>query len=49
MKDLTTDNITENVHIINQQCPNPRTRYIFERLVTHLHDFAREMRLSTDE
>lgn len=49
MKDLTTENITENVHLINQQCPNPRTRYIFERLVTHLHDFARETRLSTDE
>ncbi|KAG9689210.1 aromatic compound dioxygenase, partial [Aureobasidium melanogenum] len=49
MKDLTTENITENVHAINKQCTNPRTRYIFERLVSHLHDFARETRLSTDE
>ena len=49
MKDLTTDNITENVNIINSQCDNPRVRYIFERLVTHLHDFAREIRLSTEE
>lgn len=49
MKDLTVDNITENVIILNSLCPNPRTRYIFERLVTHLHDFAREVRLTTSE
>lgn len=49
MKDLTVENITENVIILNSLCPNPRTRYIFERLVTHLHDFAREVRLSTQE
>ncbi|KAJ9618921.1 hypothetical protein H2203_008737 [Taxawa tesnikishii (nom. ined.)] len=49
MKDLTTDNITENVHDINAQCQNRRVRFLFERLVTHLHDFARETRLSTDE
>ncbi|KAF2150749.1 aromatic compound dioxygenase [Myriangium duriaei CBS 260.36] len=49
MKDLTTTNITPNVILINNQCPSPRGRYIFERLVTHLHDFARETRLSTAE
>ncbi|KAL4891435.1 Intradiol ring-cleavage dioxygenase [Aspergillus ambiguus] len=49
MKDLTTENITENVHIVNSQCDDPRTRYLFERIVTHLHDFARETRLSTEE
>lgn len=49
MKDLTIDNITENVHAINSGCEDPRMKYIFERLVTHLHDFARETRLSTDE
>ena len=49
MKDLTVDNITENVIILNSLCPNPRARYIFERLVTHLHDFAREVRLTTGE
>ena len=49
MKDLTIENITENVNAINSQCQNPRARYIFERLVSHLHDFARETRLSTDE
>ncbi|KAF2145127.1 uncharacterized protein K452DRAFT_295670 [Aplosporella prunicola CBS 121167] len=49
LKDLTIDNITENVHLINSGCPDPRLKYILERLVTHAHDFARETRLSTDE
>ncbi|KAI9704467.1 MAG: hypothetical protein M1820_005541 [Bogoriella megaspora] len=49
LKDLTIDNITENVHAINSQCPDPRLKYILERLVTHVHDFARETRLSHDE
>ncbi|KAI9929582.1 hypothetical protein ASPWEDRAFT_28567 [Aspergillus wentii DTO 134E9] len=49
MKDLTTDNITENVHIVNSQCPDPRLRYLLNRITTYLHDFARETRLSTDE
>lgn len=49
MKDLTIDNITENVHTINSRCPDPRLKYLTERLVTHLHDFARETRLSTRE
>lgn len=49
MNDLTSENITENVLIINSTCPDPRTRYIFERLVVHLHDFAREVRLSSEE
>jgi hypothetical protein len=49
LKDLTIDNITENVHLINSPCPDPRLKYILERLVTHLHEFARETRLSTGE
>jgi hypothetical protein len=49
LKDLTIENITENVHRINSQCEDARTRYILERLVTHLHDFARETRLSSEE
>ncbi|PNS17380.1 hypothetical protein CAC42_7063 [Sphaceloma murrayae] len=49
IKDLTTDNITENVVLINNQCPDPRARYVFERLIWHMHEFARETRLSTDE
>ena len=49
MKDLTTENITENVHIVNSQCRDPRFRYLFERIVTHLHEFCRETCLSTEE
>lgn len=49
LKDLTIDNITDNVKLINSQCPNPRLKYILERVVQHLHDFARETRLSQDE
>ncbi|TVY20498.1 Hydroxyquinol 1,2-dioxygenase [Lachnellula arida] len=49
MKDLTIDNITENTILINSQSPDQRLTYVMERLVTHLHDFARETRLSTSE
>lgn len=49
LKDLTIHNITENVHMINSQCDDPRMKYLLERLVSHVHDFARETRLSTNE
>jgi len=49
MKDLNIDNITENTVIINSQGSDRRLTYVMERLVTHLHDFARETRLSTKE
>lgn len=49
MKDLTIDNITQNTIRINSQGSDPRLTYLLERLVTHLHDFARETRLSTKE
>lgn len=49
LKDLTIENITENVHAINSNCEDVRLRFLLERLVTHLHDFARETRLSTKE
>lgn len=49
MKDLNIDNITENTIIINSQGSDRRLIYVMERLVTHLHDFARETRLSTKE
>lgn len=47
--DLTIDNITPNTIRINNQGKNERLKYLLERLVTHLHDFARETRLSTEE
>ena len=49
MKDLTADNITENVLKINSLCKDERMKYVLERLVCHLHDFARETRLSMPE
>ncbi|KAA8910689.1 Intradiol ring-cleavage dioxygenase [Sphaerosporella brunnea] len=49
MKDLTPDNITPNTIIVNSQGPDKRLQYLLERLVTHLHDFARETRLTTEE
>lgn len=49
LKDMTIDNITENTILINSQGPDARLKYVLERLVTHLHDFARETRLSTKE
>ncbi len=47
--DLTIDNITPNAIRINSQSSNARLTYVMSRLVTHLHDFARETRISTDE
>lgn len=49
MKDLTIENITENTVRINSQGPDLRLIYVLERLVNHLHDFARETRLSSRE
>lgn len=49
LKDLTIQNITKNVHLINSGCDNVRLRYLLERAVVHLHDFARETRLSANE
>lgn len=49
MKDLTIENITENTIRINSQGPDARLTYVLERLVTHLHELARETRLSTKE
>ena len=49
MKDLTSENITENTILVNSQSGDARLTYVFERLVSHLHDFARETRLSTNE
>ncbi|UKZ60636.1 uncharacterized protein TrAtP1_001907 [Trichoderma atroviride] len=47
--DLTIDNITQNVVRINSQSGDARLNHLMERLVAHLHDFARETRLSTHE
>lgn len=49
MLDLTHENITANTLLVNSQGPDKRFEYLMSRLVTHLHDFTRETRLTTDE
>ena len=46
---LTVDNITTNAVRANSKSGDGRLTYLMERLTTHLHDFARETRLSTEE
>lgn len=45
----TIETITQNTILINNQCQNPRLKLIMERLVYHLHQFAKEVDLQTDE
>ncbi|GAB1823173.1 dioxygenase family protein [Herbidospora sp. RD11066] len=47
--DLTEDTITKEVQSTFEGCRDPRTRELFVELVRHLHDFARETRLTGDE
>jgi hypothetical protein len=42
LKNLTIDNITENVHAINSGCQDPRLKFLLNRAFTYLHDFAGE-------
>lgn len=46
---MTIDNITQNTVLINSQAQDPRLTFVLERLVSHVHDFARETRLSSKE
>ncbi|KAL8715478.1 MAG: hypothetical protein Q9220_000812 [cf. Caloplaca sp. 1 TL-2023] len=48
-QDATTESITSAAILRNSHCPNPRLKFILERLVSHLHDFARETQLNTGE
>jgi len=45
----TVANITDNTILVNNQCPNPRMRFVMEKLIHHLHAFAKEVNLQTDE
>ncbi|KAI5197099.1 cathecol 1,2-dioxygenase [Aureobasidium subglaciale] len=47
--DLSDESITQAVIDINSGNPDARFKFIMERMVTHLHDLARETRLSTKE
>jgi len=47
--DMTASTITRNVHAINASCQNDRMKFVFKSLINHLHDFARETSLTTEE
>lgn len=47
--DLAETTITEAVQRTFDGCQDARTRQLFVTLVQHLHDFAREVRLTNDE
>jgi hydroxyquinol 1,2-dioxygenase len=47
--DLAETTITEAVQRTFDGCHDARTRQLFVTLVQHLHDFAREVRLTNDE
>ena len=49
MKNMNEHNITAGVLATFAGCDNPRLREIMSSLVTHLHDFVRETRLSEAE
>lgn len=46
---MTDETITETTILVNSGNPDRRFKFILERLVQHLHDFARETRLTTEE
>lgn len=47
--DMSDETITENTIAINSQHKDERLKFLMAKLVQHLHDFARETRLTTDE
>jgi hydroxyquinol 1,2-dioxygenase len=49
MRNIDEQNITEAVIARFADCPDPRLQQILASLVTHLHDFVRETRLTEDE
>ncbi|KAK1224673.1 hypothetical protein PQX77_012419 [Marasmius sp. AFHP31] len=49
LNDMSAASITENVQKINEGCSDERMKFIFKNLVQHLHDFARETSITTEE
>lgn len=46
---VTRDNITQRVQASFAECPSPRLKELMEKLVRHLHAFARDAKLTRDE
>lgn len=49
MRNITLDNISETVRASFKEAEEPRLREVIASLVTHLHAFARETKLTHDE
>lgn len=49
MVNIDERTITDAVRAVQAQCPDPRLLQIMSALVQHLHDFAREVRLTQQE
>ncbi|KAG8950163.1 hypothetical protein FRC04_008018 [Tulasnella sp. 424] len=49
VSDISPETITDRVNAINSLCPNPRLKFVMERLVTHLHQVVAETNLTTEE
>ncbi len=49
MRNIDLDNITSAVHASMQGAPDARFREVMASLVSHLHDFAREVNLTHEE
>ncbi|EJD43058.1 intradiol ring-cleavage dioxygenase [Auricularia subglabra TFB-10046 SS5] len=45
----TADIVSSNARLINKDCKDPRTKFLIDTLVRHLHDYVRETNLTTDE
>jgi len=49
LEDFIAENITQNTKLLNSHASNPRLIFVMNKLVDHLHAFARETRLTTEE
>ncbi|KZO97624.1 aromatic compound dioxygenase [Calocera viscosa TUFC12733] len=47
--DISPETVTASVISINSGCKNDREKFLIEHLVRHLHDYARETNLTTEE
>ncbi|KAF8908556.1 Intradiol ring-cleavage dioxygenase [Gymnopilus junonius] len=46
---MTAGSITQNVLAMNANCKDERMKFVFQSLISHLHDFVRETSLTSDE
>lgn len=49
MRELNATNITDTVLETFAKCPDPRLKQILTSMVRHLHECAREVKLTPDE